>query len=883
MDTPAPRTPCVTDDFSSCLDCPTGMLTDEEPDDFDCQQQPCESLEKPSPTDDSTQYMSCADSSTSMSSRDGIDSSNSGHSSPSLSKSFDMDMSSCEEDSDYEAHYLEEEDDLQPQEQPDVLPEDPDGPPGPEDPEDDPDDPDQHLTDDEDSSDDDTFSFDRAALDAPVRVGRVRTKREVLLMKLANALKDRRTYDSLIRDFKGFNMSIGRPNYLPECKKTLWSLLGRKDAGVTKWGYGPDCLHFLGRYRRLHGPIIQCPTCEEQIPFANVKWFISLSLKKQFENFLALPGVAHLLRYREWRVKGREDAVEDILDGELYQELQRNGVIGQMDFTYSFNSDGFRKFKHQSLHAWGLLVRLNELPPNLRQRNLFLAGIWIDKAEPNMNTFLRPFVHQANSLSQNGVMWRPNDVEVNSKIIPLACCVDAKARAIIMNQHQYNGEWGCYCCNHHGIFLDGSMKYPLLPFQDLPEAEDRTHNSIHAAMLRGYFFEGQKGASEIIHLNHFNMASGNGMDDLHPFYEGVAKFYFDLLVSDVLRRNAAPALRTMNLRMNGVRTPTQMSRKWDTIYNTDKWKGSQWGYFIRYFAVVLSVNNRLPQEHFDHLSMLSYSLFILSQDSILEEEFIRAENYLERFLVYFQNSFGAGNMRFNVHMLKHVVRSRRLLGPAWTISTFNFESWNMVIGALVTAANGASEQIVIRHMMKSYVHAGVCRNDVADEVKNYVNSVLFGCPRKIAEEINRDTVVLGHPSQVLLAEDEVALLTAKGFRNVNRVTVFDRVLVRGIEYRCSTYHPDTKSDNSLVKTWDGAFLTINKIAVFDGEDGRVCGLFVTCHGTDYPIGFAHHVAHFTGVDRPDFVLANVLRVPAMKFEVRESWYVVPMASCREID
>ncbi|KAE8739587.1 hypothetical protein FOCC_FOCC014917 [Frankliniella occidentalis] len=179
-----------------------------------------------------------------------------------------------------------------------------------------------------------------------------------------------------------------------------------------------------------------------------------------------------------------------------------------------------------------------------------------------MNTFLRLFVNQSNRLSQDGINWRPNGGnEVNSKIIPLVCCVDAKARAIIMNQHQYNGEWGCYCCNHHGVFLDGSMKYPLLPFGNLPEAEDRTHDSITAAIEVGHFFEGQKGASEIMNLNHFNMASGNGMDDLHPFYDGVSKFYFGLLVSDVLRGNARQALRAMNLRMSEVRTPTQMSRK----------------------------------------------------------------------------------------------------------------------------------------------------------------------------------------------------------------------------------------------------------------------------------------------------------------------------------
>ncbi|KAK3923610.1 Frizzled and smoothened-like protein O [Frankliniella fusca] len=319
------------------------------------------------------------------------------------------------------------------------------------------------------------------------------------------------------------------------------------------------------------------------IPLTDVKWFISLSLRNQFKNFFALPGVARLLQYREWRVKNRPDRVEDILDGELYQEFQRTGLIGRWDLTYTFNSDGFRKFKHQSLSVWGLLIRLNELPPNLSQRNLFLGGIWIDKEDPNMNTFPMPFVSKVNSLSHHGVTWRP-----------------------------------------HG----------------LPVAQDRPDNSIRRAMEMRGLFELQKGAAKVMHLRHFDLARGNGMDDLHPSYEGVAEFYFNLL------------------------------------------------------------------------------------DSILEAKFVTAENYLERVLVYFQNNFGPGKMRFNIHMLKHVVRSRRMLGPAWTISTFNFESWNGAIGVLVTAANGAIDQIVTKHMLKSYVHA---------------------------VEVDEDVVVLGRPTDMVLS------------------------------------------------------------------------------------------------------------------------------------
>ena len=129
-----------------------------------------------------------------------------------------------------------------------------------------------------------------------------------------------------------------------------------------------------------------------------------------------------------------------------------------------------------------------------------------------------------------------------------------------MNQVQYNGHFGCYACSHMGVQLVGSGKYPNLPYENLPMAQDRTHQSIRAAMMMNRFHEGQKGASEMLLLRHFDTARGNGMDDLHPFYEGVAKFYCGLLIGH-LGGHAPDALRTMNLRMQGVRTPIQMARK----------------------------------------------------------------------------------------------------------------------------------------------------------------------------------------------------------------------------------------------------------------------------------------------------------------------------------
>lgn len=133
--------------------------------------------------------------------------------------------------------------------------------------------------------------------------------------------------------------------------------------------------------------------------------------------------------------------IEDIFDGELYKEFIEQGLISDNDknFTFVFNTDGFSLFKHHTLNIWVLLVRLNELPPALRQRHLFLAGLWIDSTKkPNMNTFLRPFVRQVNRLSSQGIQWRPLDGdEVTSKFYPIGCCVDAQCPGE-MHRHEHD-------------------------------------------------------------------------------------------------------------------------------------------------------------------------------------------------------------------------------------------------------------------------------------------------------------------------------------------------------------------------------------------------------------------------------------------------------------
>ncbi|KAJ1526390.1 hypothetical protein ONE63_009531 [Megalurothrips usitatus] len=317
------------------------------------------------------------------------------------------------------------------------------------------------------------------------------------------------------------------------------------------------------------------------------------------------------------------------------------------------------------------------------------------------------------------------------------------------------------------------MKYPLLPYGDLPQAEDRSHDSNLAAMERNQFFEGQKGPSEVMLLEHFDLAKGNGMDDLHPFYEGVTAFLTDLLINSL--GNPGQTLGVANRRMQQVRTPVQMSRKWFSIFKRANWKGSQWGYFIRYHAVLCFLDNNLPAHHVEHISMLSYALFVFSQDSIDPADLQRADQNIERFLALFQEYHGAENMRFNVHMLSHAAQSRRLWAPFWTTSTFNFESWNRQLGLWVTSPKSAADQVVARHFLKIYVHSAAHREDISEHVRNHISDQLFATKRKIAAQLEPEIFGLGSGKRRVASARQSQLLRGQGILNRD-IVVYDRIL-----------------------------------------------------------------------------------------------------------
>lgn len=113
----------------------------------------------------------------------------------------------------------------------------------------------------------------------------------------------------------------------------------------------------------------------------------------------------------------------------------------------------------------------------------------------------------------------------------------------------------------------------------------------------------------------------------------------------------------------------------------------------------------LPRIFHAHLAQLSFSVFLLLKEVVLEQDTQEAEERLRIFVMQMENLYGHSSVTFNVHQLLHLSKSVRMFGPLRATSTFSFEDGNGRILRLVSAAKGVPMQIAERLVMRETLKA----------------------------------------------------------------------------------------------------------------------------------------------------------------------------------
>ena len=167
------------------------------------------------------------------------------------------------------------------------------------------------------------------------------------------------------------------------------------------------------------------------------------------------------------------DTIDDIWSGDTLRkdaDLQTNSFL-----ALGISTDGVALFKSSKTSLWPVYLLIQNLPPQVRFKgeNIILCGIWQGSRKPDMNVLLKPVVKSIQQLKEHGVIIQ---TPIGPKLYHAKLVLgifDAPAKASVLCEKQFNGEFGCPTCLHPGKRIQNGArvylpkKYPIRTHKDV--------------------------------------------------------------------------------------------------------------------------------------------------------------------------------------------------------------------------------------------------------------------------------------------------------------------------------------------------------------------------------------------------------------------------------
>ena len=593
--------------------------------------------------------------------------------------------------------------------------------------------------------------------------------------------------------------------------------------------YCPDCKHYIGNCLEI-SKRISCPSC--QFILNDVKkapYFLTLNVKSQLKELFENPLVQPHLKYRSNRKKTNSDNIEDIYDGDLYKILSSPGNIlsDERNFSFTFNTDGCSASDSSPVSVWPVYLRINELPYKMRDEHMILVGLWVNEKKPVMNTFLQPVINELNSLASEGVEWvMEGETAIKSKLVPLCCCVDSVCRCSMLNMKQFNGRFGCTFCYHSTENVNGVRKYPIS--EDVPEI--RTHENIIKDMLATRVqnkrtgepeiieVRGVKGPSALMNLQYFDLADGMTPDSMHSVYLGVVEQYTNLILSNCNAPyyvGSPNNLAAIDERLLSIKTPKSITRTPRSLTLRSSWKASEWRSWLLNYSLIC-LTGILPSKYFNHLSKLVCGIEMLLRDSISSNDISCANKLLVEFVIDFQKYFEKENMTYNIHLLLHIPRSVKNLGPLYMHDAFGFENQNRLLLQMKKSPTEIAIQIAKRYLFYKSIPTFSTLFPITPRVLEFVED--FENSVKCCIKVNA-AVAIGAENYYEFNEMEQQLnYTGSCLR-------YQKMIYKGIRYTTKSYSENLKIDDSVIETYSGFQGVITNICLFKNNDQQEIVIF----------------------------------------------------------
>ncbi|XP_044587843.1 uncharacterized protein LOC123267334 [Cotesia glomerata] len=339
------------------------------------------------------------------------------------------------------------------------------------------------------------------------------TRGEALMMTLALGVEESLSWKTIVAILSMIN-TLFQNDVVPASKYKLFQTLKLNEDILVYHLYCDDCNYYFGAQKKFNKDKFQCPICDYDEQSPDICYFLTFDISLQLKSVLEDKEVQDVLMKNILRknCNNNSNDLRSMRDGEIYKHLsmENNLFSAEYNFSNTFNTGGCQPSTSSKHSVWPTYVYINDLSPKLNSKHMIMAGLWVNKKEPDMLLFLQPFVNEANKLSEEGIKWKLQQQTITSKFIPICASVDSAARCKILNMKQYDGTYGCTFCEHPTECVDNSQKFPLT----MIVPKERMDKSIKKQMVQtaenqyGNDVMGVLGPSSLMNLNILTLLTG---------------------------------------------------------------------------------------------------------------------------------------------------------------------------------------------------------------------------------------------------------------------------------------------------------------------------------------------------------------------------------------
>ncbi|XP_077533532.1 uncharacterized protein LOC144145692 [Haemaphysalis longicornis] len=311
------------------------------------------------------------------------------------------------------------------------------------------------------------------------------------------------------------------------------------------------------------------------------------------------------------------NVITDIVDGKVYRNLWKSGALSFGDLTIMFNTDGSPIYKSSNVSVWPIQFIVNELPTGERFQHAGVGGLWFGAQHPDMLAFLDKFVDCINSIGT--LTWQHASGTVQSKVHVICCSVDSPARALVCNQNQFNGQFGCQWCLAFASRQEGAYRY-LGKTPSTARSSQGVLANMKLALSEQVPVNGLKGLSPLVNLPGYDLVRGQAVEYMHSVLLGVsrqvASFWFDTSNSNkTYYIGCPPKLSKVVQRLTAIKPPDLITRLPRSIRERSYWKATEWKHWLLYYSLPCCIQI-LPHQYWSHFALLVAAVFTLLSDKL---------------------------------------------------------------------------------------------------------------------------------------------------------------------------------------------------------------------------------------------------------------------------